>query len=60
MQWFRPDVSGEKPGAARAHTATLVENRIFMFGGGDGATYYNDLFVLDTSAWIAEGLVEHA
>jgi len=44
----RPNVTGTKPGCLRAHSATLVDNKIFIFGGGDGPQYFSDLFVLDT------------
>lgn len=46
--WFRPETTGKKPGALRAHTASVVDKRIFVFGGGDGPDYFNDLYVLDT------------
>lgn len=39
---------GDMPPPCRAHTATLVDRKIYVFGGGEGPTYYNDLFILDT------------
>lgn len=39
---------GDVPPPCRAHTATLVDRRIVVFGGGEGPAYYNDVYVLDT------------
>ncbi|KIO16508.1 hypothetical protein M407DRAFT_246966 [Tulasnella calospora MUT 4182] len=36
------------PPPCRAHTATLVDRKIYVFGGGEGPTYYNELYILDT------------
>lgn len=49
MYWSTPACSGEIPPPRRAHTATSVEDKIFVFGGSNGTTYYNDLYILDTS-----------
>jgi len=49
MNWSRPTTTGTKPGPHRAHTSTYVENRLFVFGGGDGGTYFDHLFMLDTT-----------
>ena len=40
---------GDLPPPCRAHTAILVDRKLFIFGGGEGPTYYNDLYILDTS-----------
>lgn len=48
MEWSKPDMLGEPPSACRAHTATQHEKKIFVFGGGAGNTYYNDLHIFDT------------
>jgi Rab9 effector protein with kelch motifs len=48
MQWAHPETVGDIPPPCRAHSATQVDRRIFVFGGGEGPTYYNHLFVLDT------------
>ena len=39
---------GDVPPPCRAHTATLVDRRIVVFGGGEGPAYYNAVYVLDT------------
>ena len=48
MQWCHPDMLGDVPPPCRAHTATLTDRRIVVFGGGEGPVYYNDVYVLDT------------
>ncbi|THH03337.1 hypothetical protein EW145_g6334, partial [Phellinidium pouzarii] len=50
MEWTRPETIGEVPPPCRAHTATLVDRRLFVFGGGQGNMYYNTLYVLDTTS----------
>jgi Rab9 effector protein with kelch motifs len=39
---------GDTPPPCRAHTATLVDRKIVVFGGGQGPVYYNTVYVLDT------------
>ena len=48
FQWSHPEMTGDLPPPCRAHTATLVDRRIFIFGGGEGPSYYNSLYILDT------------
>jgi len=48
MQWTKRDAVGEIPLPCRAHTMTLVDRKLVMFGGGYGPTYYDTVFVLDT------------
>lgn len=54
MSWSQPLVSGQGPGPRRAHTATLVGNKIYVFGGGDGKKALNDVFALDTGLRTAD------
>lgn len=49
MQWSHPDTVGDIPPPSRAHTATLVDRKIVVFGGGQGPTYYDTVYVLDTA-----------
>jgi hypothetical protein len=37
------------PPPCRAHSATHLDGRIFIFGGGDGPNYFDVLYYLDTS-----------
>jgi len=46
--WSKPQTNGVNVGPHRAHTTTLVGERLFLFGGGDGPNYFDSLFVLDT------------
>lgn len=48
MEWTRPETVGDIPPPCRAHTATLVDRRLFIFGGGQANMYYNALYILDT------------
>jgi Rab9 effector protein with kelch motifs len=47
MHWTHPDTQGDVPPPCRAHTATLVDRKIVIFGGGEGPTYYNSVYILD-------------
>jgi len=49
MQWSHPDTVGDIPPPSRAHTATLVDRKIFIFGGGQSANYSDTVYVLDTT-----------
>ncbi|MBW0495652.1 hypothetical protein O181_035367 [Austropuccinia psidii MF-1] len=40
------------PPPCRAHSATNLNSRIFIFGGGDGPNYFDDLYYLDTISLI--------
>lgn len=40
---------GEVPPPCRAHTATLVDRKIVIFGGGQGPVYYDSTYILDTT-----------
>lgn len=62
MQWSHPQMLGDVPPPCRAHTATLVDRRIVVFGGGEGPAYYNDVYVLDTVSrrWIHKVFPEDA
>ena len=41
-------IHGKGPGRRAGHTATAVNQRIYIFGGSCGSDYLNDFFVLDT------------
>lgn len=53
MQWSHPDTVGDAPPPSRAHTAVMVGRQIVVYGGGQGGTYYDGVYVFDTStrAW---------
>jgi len=46
MQGVEP---GALPPPCRAHTATLVDRKIVVFGGGEGSVYYNSVWVFDVT-----------
>ncbi|KAI9803490.1 MAG: hypothetical protein M1825_001833 [Sarcosagium campestre] len=47
MHWSRVPCFGWDHGALRAHTTTLVGSNIYVFGGCDSHTCFNELYVLD-------------
>lgn len=62
LTWSKPKTSGQIPPPCRAHSCTTVERdlgngkksySLYVFGGGDGPNYFNDLYVLniDTLTW---------
>ena len=62
MRWSTPEVSGVPPPGLRGHSATLIGNTVFMFGGYDGRGRSNELHMLDLDAltWGPVSLHEHA
>jgi len=48
MEWTRPDAVGDIPPPCRAHTATLFERKLIVFGGGLRSIYYDAVYVFDT------------
>ncbi|XP_056282582.1 uncharacterized protein zgc:163014 isoform X1 [Pseudoliparis swirei] len=45
--WYQPIVEGDKPLPRFGHSATLMSQRLIIFGGRKTATYLNDVHVLD-------------
>jgi N-acetylneuraminic acid mutarotase len=50
MQWSQRDTKGDIPPPRRAHTTTLVDRKLVVFGGGQGALYYDTVYVLDIAS----------
>lgn len=48
LQWIQYQFTGEPPGPCNMHTADAYEDCIFVFRGGDGRDYLNDLHMLNT------------
>lgn len=61
LLWTTVEIFGDSMPGLRAHTATLVgEGLIYIFGGGDGPVYSNDVWIFDTGEWslrTVEGIV---
>ncbi|DAZ93819.1 TPA: hypothetical protein N0F65_004208 [Lagenidium giganteum] len=55
LTWHQPPVRGTPPGPCNMHTADYIPHArsIFVFRGGDGREYLNDLHAvdIDTMAW---------
>lgn len=49
MEWSQAFVAGTSPASRSRHTCTLVNNKLFVIGGGDDTRVYNDIYVLDIS-----------
>ncbi|MEQ2220543.1 hypothetical protein ILYODFUR_006493 [Ilyodon furcidens] len=45
--WYQPIVEGDKPLPRFGHSATLLGQKLIIFGGRKTAAYLNDLHVLD-------------
>ncbi|EPT31033.1 kelch repeat protein, putative [Toxoplasma gondii ME49] len=54
LSWSSPPVSGRRPSARACHSFTRVNEKLYMFGGYDGANCFQDIDILDldTMAWI--------
>jgi N-acetylneuraminic acid mutarotase len=52
-KWSISNVSGDPPRARNSHSFLTYEGSMVMFGGWDGGTFFDDLFVLQShgSAW---------
>ena len=47
MVWVRPAVKGMLPEGRAAHTCTLVDNRLVVFGGNDRSQLHSSVWILD-------------
>jgi outer membrane protein assembly factor BamB len=47
--WSELVTTGELPENRSAHSGLLLDNKMLIFGGWNGAQQFNDLFCLDTS-----------
>ena len=52
LRWMAPRFTGEPPGPCNMHTADLVGKNLYVFRGGDGRAYLNDLHGLDMEIWL--------
>ena len=49
MQWTHLDTARDIPPPCRAHTATLYDCKHFIYGSGLGLTYYDAVYILNTT-----------
>ncbi|EFJ05979.1 hypothetical protein SELMODRAFT_431101 [Selaginella moellendorffii] len=47
--WSKPVMKGTHPSPRDSHSSTAVGSKLYVFGGTDGTSPLNDLFVLDTA-----------
>lgn len=48
FKWLDLKILGQPPGPCNMHTADCYNKKIYVFRGGDGRDYLNDLHCLDT------------
>ena len=48
LMWLKYSFTGEPPGPCNMHTADSYRDKIYVFRGGDGRDYLNDLHELNT------------
>ncbi|KAI9899186.1 hypothetical protein N3K66_005647 [Trichothecium roseum] len=51
MYWSKAPVSGTPHPSLRAHTTTLIGSNIYIFGGCDSRTCFNELWVVDADSF---------
>ena len=44
--------SGNLPSPRAAHSASIVKNKLFIFGGWNGFSAFNDVFAMDLNTFI--------
>ena len=51
--WLLANETGEAPSPRYGHTANLYNKKMYVFGGWNGKTYFNDVIIydLEKSAW---------
>ncbi|EFJ04563.1 hypothetical protein SELMODRAFT_432297 [Selaginella moellendorffii] len=47
--WSKPVMKGTHPSPRDSHSSTAVGSKLYVFGGTNGTSLLNDLFVLDTA-----------
>ncbi|NXA26042.1 RNGB protein, partial [Ibidorhyncha struthersii] len=45
--WYQPISEGEKPLPRLGHSATLLKNKLLIFGGRRSSLYFSDMHILD-------------
>jgi hypothetical protein len=54
LRWFQPPPRGTPPGPCNMHSADYISNRgeVYVFRGGNGREYLNDLHALDCVEYV--------
>jgi hypothetical protein len=54
LRWYQPALKGSPPGPCNMHSADYVESRneVYVFRGGNGREYLNDLHALDVNTLV--------
>jgi hypothetical protein len=54
LRWFQPPVRGTPPGPCNMHSADFIASRgeVYVFRGGNGREYLNDLHALNTTNYV--------
>lgn len=54
LRWFQPPVRGTPPGPCNMHSADYIASRgeVYVFRGGNGREYLNDLHALNTTTYV--------
>ncbi|MBA0859484.1 hypothetical protein Goshw_007288 [Gossypium schwendimanii] len=50
-QWVSPPIKGQRPKARYEHGATVVQDKMYIYGGNHNGRYLSDLNVLDLRSW---------
>ena len=58
LYWSQALTNGEVPGPCNMHSADLIGKHIYIFRGGDGRDYLNDLHTLNTNTNIWKLVVD--
>jgi hypothetical protein len=51
MSWETRKVYGQAPTPRGYHTTVLYDSRLFLFGGYNGQTFSNEVYILDLSSY---------
>lgn len=57
--WVKPVMRGEIPKPRDSHTCTAIGQRLYVFGGTDGANGLSDLTYIDTSEYVCMHVCLH-
>jgi len=49
LSWVQPELTGAAPAARSLHTASLISDRLFIFGGWTSAS--KDIHITDSQQW---------